>query len=106
MHKKTRQCIDIWDSRPYIRCIPNKGKLTLNSCQINQTEAAKGLAQLLSGRCISSIPDHQIERLMACGGCEHCQIEVSIVEVKRRLVEEFDKATRELYKREYRKMRR
>lgn len=84
-----------WTHLPFIHCVPNKSKLTLGSCQVNQQEALKGAYELINGQHLSLIPDHQLERLMACAACEYCKLGLPIERIKKRLIDEFKKIAEE-----------
>ena len=85
-----------WHHIPYVHCTPNRSKLTLGSCRVNQEEGLKAARQLLADEHVMLIPEHQIERLMACSVCEHCRVRLSISRVKRTLVREFKRVANEL----------
>lgn len=82
--------MDIWHRKQYVHCAPNKSKLTLGSCHTNQEQALIGARALIAGGSVSSVPEHQIERFMACSGCAHCRVVLPVNRVRALLREEFN----------------
>lgn len=83
--------MDVWKGKTMVYCEPNSSKLTIGSCATNQEQAHLGVKALLAkGGSTRRVPEHQLERLMACGsGCKHCKKSLQIERVKARLRGEF-----------------
>lgn len=88
--------MEIWRNKSCIHCKPNRSLLTIGSCQTNQEQALIGTQALLSGESVYEVPEYQIARIMACGGCEYCEVEIPVEKVKELLREEFEEVAERL----------
>lgn len=81
--------MDIWAHLQCIHCIPNRSLLTIWSCHTNQEQAYQGVQILLNGGLVSEVPDHQLSRIVTCGRCSLCKVDLCIDQVVEKLYMEF-----------------